>query len=148
MKWLLDTNVISESIKLRPAQQVIRWLVQIKPEDFAVSAVTMAELAAGIDRAPSQEAKERLQDWIADWADKHLVHHPLPLSHDVLVNWLYLNRDLGARGIARSAPDLLIAATARIYDLTIVTRNVRDFADAGVVVYDPWHDKTHRMDEP
>jgi predicted nucleic acid-binding protein len=59
-----------------------------------------------------------------------------------------LNRRLAARRLARKAADTLIAATARVYGLTVVTRNVRDFADTGIVVYDPWHDKTHRMGAP
>jgi predicted nucleic acid-binding protein len=70
------------------------------------------------------------------------------LTQDVLVDWLILSRKLAVRGISRTAPDLLIAATARVGDLTVVTRNVRDFADTGVVVYDPWNDQTHRMDAP
>jgi predicted nucleic acid-binding protein len=52
------------------------------------------------------------------------------------------------RGRPQSAPDLLIAATAQIHGLIIVSRNIRDFADTGVVVYDPWNGQTHRMDAP
>jgi predicted nucleic acid-binding protein len=127
---------------------VIRWLLQTAPDDAAVSVVTIAELAVGIERAPTQDTRAKLQHWISHWAEERLAHQPLPLTHDILVEWLHLSRNLAARGVARSAPDLLIAATARVYGLTVVTRNVRDFADTGVVVYDPWHDKTHRMVEP
>jgi hypothetical protein len=72
----------------------------------------------------------------------------LPLTSEILVDWLELARQLAGRRITRAAPDVLIAATARIHNLTVVTRNVRDFADTGVVVYDPWNDQTHSMDPP
>jgi predicted nucleic acid-binding protein len=148
LKWLLDTNVVSETVRRRPTDRVIRWLSQIALDDAAVSIVTMAELAAGIERAPTQDSREQLRQWISNWAEGRLVHQPLPLAHDILVEWLHLSRNLAARGIARSAPDLLIAATARMHRLAVVTRNVRDFADTGLVVYDPWSDQTHHMDLP
>jgi toxin FitB len=110
--------------------------------------VTMAELSVGIARAPTPDFREDLKHWIEEWVHERLARQPLPLTHEILVEWLGLSGDLAAKRIARSAPDLLIAATARVHGLTVVTRNVRDFADTGVVVYDPWHDKTHRMQRP
>lgn len=148
MKWLLDTNVVSESIRRRPTERVIRWILQVAPGDAAISTVTMAELSIGIARAPTPDFREELKRWIEEWVQERLARQPLPLTHEVLVEWLDLSRDLAAKRIARSAPDLLIAATARVHGLTVVTRNVRDFADTGIVVYDPWHDRTHRMDPP
>jgi len=72
----------------------------------------------------------------------------LPITVAILTDWLTLAHQLRARGRPQSAPDLMIASTARIHDLVVVSRNVRDFADTGIVVYDPWNDQTHRMDPP
>jgi predicted nucleic acid-binding protein len=59
-----------------------------------------------------------------------------------------LGRRLGARGRPQSAPDLLLAATARRHELTLVTRNTRDFANTGITVYNPWTDETVKMEAP
>ena len=77
-----------------------------------------------------------------------MLTKPIPISSDILTDWLRLSRSLRLSGKSKDPADLLIASTARIHGLTLVTRNVRDFADTGVVVYDPWNDQTHRMDPP
>jgi predicted nucleic acid-binding protein len=61
---------------------------------------------------------------------------------------LRLSRALRARRITRDPSDMLIVSTARSNNLTLVTRNVRNFANTGVVVYDPWRDETHEMEQP
>ena len=146
MKWLLDTNVISESMRPRPSAAVIRWIDKQEPGGLALSDVTFAELRYGTNTL-QDEPKSRFEAWLARVA-KQFHGRILPLTVDILTDWLWLARRLRARGRPQSAPDLLIASTARLHGLTIVTRNVRDFADTGVVVYDPWNDKTHRMDQP
>jgi hypothetical protein len=72
----------------------------------------------------------------------------LTIDTDILVQWLDLQRLLKARGQTRSPADLLLAATAHIHDLILVTRNTRDFANTGITVYNPWTDETHRMEVP
>jgi predicted nucleic acid-binding protein len=62
------------------------------------------------------------------------------------MDWLEIGHDLSRRGKTGNPADLLIAATARVHNLVIVSRNVRDFAGTGVVVYDPWNAETHRME--
>jgi len=68
------------------------------------------------------------------------------LTTGILVEWLELGRRNAAAGKTRAPADLLIAATARVHDLIVVSRDVRDFAGTGVLVYNPWNDKTHHMD--
>jgi toxin FitB len=92
------------------------------------------------------------RDAFDEWMNERILpsfgSRTLQLTLDVLVQWLDLSRRLGAKGRPKSAADLMIAATARVHNLTVVTRNVRDFANSGVVVYDPWNGKTHQMDLP
>jgi predicted nucleic acid-binding protein len=142
VKWLLDTNIVSEAVRPRPSAAVTRWIDKQEPDQLAVSDVTIAELRYGADTL-EPGPKHRFEAWLAGLA-KEFHGRTLPLTVDILTDWLGLARRLRG-GRPQSAPDLLIASTARVHGLTVVTRNVRDFADTGVVVYDPWHDRTHRM---
>jgi len=148
MKWLLDTNVVSETAKRRPNTGVIDWLAGQRPDELAVSMITVAELRMGAFARIDAKRRRELLQWIETTVGTWLADRCLPLSVEILTDWLWLARQLAAKRMTRQAPDLLIAATARIHHLTIVTRNFRDFADTGVLVYDPWSDKTHAMDAP
>jgi predicted nucleic acid-binding protein len=148
VKWLLDTNVLSESIRPRPNRAISRWLAAQPSPLTAISIVTLAELQHGTTSADSETHRETLGRWLATTVIPSFHERTLPLTSEILVDWLELARQLAGRRITRAAPDVLIAATARIHNLTVVTRNVRDFADTGVVVYDPWNDQTHSMDPP
>jgi predicted nucleic acid-binding protein len=148
VNFLFDTNVVSETARRRPSAKVVSWLAQQPQDAAAISVVTMAELVEGASAATDTARRNQLRRWLDETVVPWFNDQVLPLTQDVLVDWLILSRKLAVRGISRTAPDLLIAATDRVGDLTVVTRNVRDFADTGVVVYDPWNDQTHRMDAP
>lgn len=148
MKWLLDTNVISEGVRDNPRRAVVEWIAARPPEDVAISLVTLAELLDGAASSRDEVRRQKLTAWIEIQVADAFRDRMLPLTPDVLIEWLRLARRLRGRGKSRDAADLLIAATARIHNLTIATRNVRDFADTGVVVYDPWNAKTNVMDAP
>ena len=93
----------------------------------------------------SDEAKRRqLTAWIDTEIAVSFYNRTLPLTIDILVDWIGLARTL--QGRTRDPTDLLIAATARVHDLILVSRNVRHFAGTGIVVYDPWNDQTHQTE--
>jgi predicted nucleic acid-binding protein len=148
VKWLLDTNVISDSVRDRPHPAVSRWIADTAREDAAISIVTYAELWDGATSAVDDIKRQRLTEWVEVEIRQGFHDRTLPLTDDILVDWLRLSRKLSARRITRDASDLLIASTARMHDLTLVTRNVRDFAGTGVLVYDPWTGETHKMERP
>lgn len=148
MKWLLDTNVVAEGTRDRPARSVVEW-IRAKPiEDLAISIVTWAELREGAQSNPDAARRRKLIDWIEAEVSVTFQGRTLALTDDILIDWLRLSRRLRGKGSVRDAADLLIAATARIHELTVVTRNTRHFAATGVVLYDPWTGKTHVMDAP
>lgn len=147
MRWLLDTNVVSEAMRPRPDRRVMTWIGAQSKDDLGISDITLAELRYGAANSLDRTRRDRFERWLSSISEL-FREHTLPLSVDILTDWLTLARTLRAHGRPQSAPDLLIASTARVYALTIVTRNVRGFAGTGIVVYDPWHDKTHRMAEP
>lgn len=146
MKWLLDTNVVSETGKRRPNPMVIEWLAAQAPHQLAVSVVTIAELHSGALAITEVGRRGELLQWIG--TSKWIAESSLALSLEIVIDWLQMARLLAAKRITRQAPDLLIAATARVHNLIVVTRNVRDFAETGVRVYDPWNDRSLVMDAP
>ena len=148
MKWLLDTNVVSETTRPQPDRRVLAWISQRGPEQLAISIVTIAELRDGATLTSSADDRDWLERWIVEELTPSFRDRILPLTADILTDWLSLGRRLGARGRPKSAPDLLIAATARAHDLILVSRNKRDFAGTELTVFDPWTGTTHQMEAP
>jgi predicted nucleic acid-binding protein len=131
--YLLDTNVVSELRRPRPHGAVMAWLRNVNDSDLHLSAVTLAEIQAGIERVRTQDEAKAAE--IEAWAD--------PLAE----TWNVLSMDAATfRRWARLMhgrsdtlyEDAMIAATAIQHDLTIVTRNVRDFRNFGVRLLDPF----------
>jgi predicted nucleic acid-binding protein len=145
VKWLLDTNVLSEPVQHRPNQAVLNWLRRHPPPEIAVSIVTIAELRVGVDRLRNAQRRAVLTSWMTNEMEPEFREHTLPLTIEILIEWLGLGRRNAVAGKTRAPADLLLAATARVHDLIVVTRNVGDFVGTGVLVYDPWMDKTHQM---
>jgi predicted nucleic acid-binding protein len=146
VRWLLDTNVLSESIKPQPDRTVARWMAMHSPDQMAISIVTLAELNDGVQATPGDKRKKELVAWLENFVVPSFQDRILPLAIEILVDWLALARSLQARGRPQMAADLLIAATARIHDLIVVTRDVRHFALTETVIYNPWTGETHNMD--
>lgn len=146
MRWLLDTNVVSETALPRPNRAVLAWIAR-QPEDLvAISIVTLAELQDGIISIADDRRRTQLTQWLERSVLPWLGERSLPVTLEILMKWLEVGRTLARNGMTRNSADLLIAATATVHNLTIVSRNARDFAGTGVVVYDPWNGKTHRME--
>jgi toxin FitB len=144
VRWLLDTNVVSESIRPRPNRKVVEWVESRPIDELAISIVTLAELREGAQSGP-QEHNRELDDWLEATVIPSFTERTLPLTLPVLIEWIRLNRRLAADRAIRKAADLLIAATARVHGLVVVTRNVRDFVPTGTPIYDPWAGETHNL---
>jgi toxin FitB len=132
-RFLLDTNVISEVRKLKPHGAVLEWLSGLLQEQVFFSAVTLGELQSGIERTRRQDEKKAQE--IEAWAD--LVAG----SYNVLAMDAACFREWGRLREAkpeRLAEDAMIAATAIVHDLTVATRNERDFHRFRVKVFNPF----------
>ena len=145
MRWLLDTNVISETVKPRANTKVTSWLQDQTNGAFAISVVTLAEIREGIESVDDDWRRRELTEWLRA-AIALFGQDALPLDDAVLIDWLRLSRQLARSRITRQAPDLLLASTARVHKLVIATRNTRDFASTGVTTYNPWTGETHHME--
>ena len=146
MRWLLDTNVLSESIQPRPNREVLTWIGRQPDDLLAISIVTLAELRGGALSNPNVQRRAELVQWLDVTIASWLGERTLALTLEVLMDWLDVGRRLRKQGLPRDPADLLIASTARVHNLIIVSRNARDFAGTGVVVYDPWNSETHRTE--
>jgi toxin FitB len=146
VRWLLDTNVVSETVQPRPNRAVIAWIAGQPDELMAISMVTLAELREGAASNPNEQRRNALTQWLDVDVAAWLGERTLPVTLDILMDWLEVGHRLARQGMTRNSADLLIAATAREHGLIVVSRNARDFAGTGVVVYDPWNSETHRME--
>jgi predicted nucleic acid-binding protein len=131
--YLLDTNVISELRKLRPHGAVAAWFDTVRDEHIQIPAVVIAKLQDGVEltRRPDPDKARRIEQWIDRIMATFVV---LPMDGGMFREWARL---MHGRSGDLSA-DAMIAATARVLRLTVVTRNVRDFEPFNVQVFNPF----------
>jgi toxin FitB len=131
--YLLDTNVVSELRKPKPHGAVLQWIQDIADTDLHISAVTIGEIQAGIELTREQdEAKAKeLEQWLELVSGSFNV---VPMDALVFRAWARLMH----RTSDTLYEDAMIAATAKVHDLTVVTRNVTDFKNFGVSVLNPF----------
>lgn len=137
MIYLLDTCVVSEFIKTSPELQVIDWFKKHDEDSLYLSALSLGELRAGIVRLPESKRRTHLEAWF-DALQQRFSGRTLDVSPQVALAWGNLRGLTESRGRTLSAIDSLIAATARVANATVVTRNVKDFEPCGVPVFNPW----------
>lgn len=136
MRWLLDTCVVSELTRKAAHEGVLRWL-SVHGEEAMLTAVTVGELQYGIDRLAAGRQKNALQLWF-DGLCAQYKDRILPTDEAVWRAWARLKASLETIGRPQEDLDLLIAATATVHRLTLVTRNTKHFDDSGIPTLDPW----------
>jgi predicted nucleic acid-binding protein len=134
LKYLVDANVFSEPTKLAPSPLVVDWL-RSNERDIAIDPVILGEIRFGILLLPRGKRRSRLEAWFAEGI-QHI--HCLPWLPATGLRWAELLASLRASGQAMPIKDSLIAATALVHGLTVVTRNRSDFENAGVDLLDPF----------
>ncbi|MGA2350691.1 MAG: type II toxin-antitoxin system VapC family toxin [Terracidiphilus sp.] len=134
--YLFDTNIVSETRKPRPHPAVLAWIRTVRDSEIFLAAVTLGELQKGVEltRRQNPQKAEEIGAWIDRVASLYEI---LPTSEAIFREWA---RMLKGRTEAKWE-DGLIAATARIHRLTVVTRNVKDFEALDVEVFNPFSEK-------
>jgi toxin FitB len=135
--FLVDTNVVSEIIKPRPHPNVMRWFAAADESLIHFSVLTLGEIRKGISSRPNPSRKTQLEAWLAALIDRFSTRI-LPIDIAIADRWGHLAGICRAKGTTLPVIDGLLAATALHYDLTLVTRNVKDIQGTGTDTLDPW----------
>lgn len=138
MKYLLDTNVISELISRRPDPKVISWIDGLDPDTVYLSVITIGEIQKGVEKLPDTESKQTIQEWLHNDLLLRFQGRIVPITTSVSLAWGTLTAALERNGRLLPVIDSLVAAIARDGGYVLVTRNIRDFAGAGIPVINPW----------
>ena len=138
MSFLLDTNVVSEWTRPRPDTGVVRWLAEADEDRVSISVVTLADLRHGIERLPAGARRDRLALWLTEQVPARFEARVLPVDAETAHCWGRVMARAQAAGRPIGTMDAFIAATAERHDLVLVTRNVSDFAAAGIRLLNPW----------
>jgi toxin FitB len=133
IRYLLDTNIVSELRKTRPHGAVLAWLNGLLPEQLLISAVTMAELQAGVEltRRQDSEKAQEIEFWLSTLDTTFAI---VPMDSDCFREWARMMA--GKPDALRT--DAMIAATARVHGFEVATRDERDFNRLGVKVVNPF----------
>ena len=135
---VLDTNVLSEFMRVEPDAQVLAWVDAQPALELAISAITVAEILHGIARLPSGKRKQKLESHAMAMFEEDFAGRILPFDVHAAVEYATLVAGCEAKGRAASMAGAQIAAVCRIHGAPIATRNVRDFEFSGLDVINPW----------
>lgn len=130
--------VLSELVRPAPYPAVVAWIDAGDASTYYLSVITLGELQQGIARLVPSERRAALERWLTADVVQRFRGHALPIDEAVALAWGALQGEALRAGAPLPAIDALIAATARVHGLTVMTRNVRDLERRGVPVINPW----------
>lgn len=133
--YLLDTNVISETVRREPDAAVMRWLDSLAPEQLHVSVLSLGEIRKGALAVADKRRRDKLLAWLHNKLPEWFEHRVLPVDAAVCERWADL---MVKAGSPVAAIDSLLAATAAQAGLVLATRNGRDFSRLNVPLFNPW----------
>jgi toxin FitB len=136
--FLLDTNCISELVRSKPEPRVLAWMEAADERLLHLSVLTLGEIRKGIACLPQSRRRMRLETWLALELQARFSGRILPIDAAIADRWGLLAADAKRQGRPLSSIDGLLAATALQHNLTIVSRNVGDFAYTQAPVLNPW----------
>jgi predicted nucleic acid-binding protein len=136
--FLLDTNVPSEFGNPSPERRVTAWVAS--KENLHLSVVSIGELRKGFCLLPQSKRRTQLEQWFDHFLLPLVANRILPVTQEIGDRWGRLSAERQSRGTPLAVADGLIAATALEHDLTLVTRNVKDYSHLGVPILNPWDD--------
>jgi len=138
MKYLVDTNIISEMTKAKPNKGVAKWFSSNFETDMFISVMSIGEIVFGIEKLTDENRKMKLSAWLDDVIENGFSGRIIDIDTDVMTTWGKMSAKLPR---SLQTQDTLIAATAIAYNMTIITRNVKDFEDIpNIKIFNPWED--------
>ena len=136
--FLLDTNCISEAVRLHPEPRVMAWIEAADESLLYLSVLTLGEIRKGLAALPPGRRRTRLETWLEAELRARFSGRVLSIDSEVADRWGWFAAGAKGQGKSLSAIDGLIAATAVHHNLTIVSRNASDFSNVPVRVVNSW----------
>ena len=142
MRYLLDTNILSDIIKPAPSPALLAWMDSQVDADLFIASMTVAEIRRGILEKPRGKKRGELETWFSgpDGPQLLFAGRILPFEEKASLIWARLMAEGTAKGRPRSAVDMIIAAVAEANDCTVATANEKDFH--GIKIFNPMHNAT------
>ena len=138
MSYLLDTNVISEWVKPIPDPDVVAWLSRVDEDRVFLSVASLAEIRRGVEMMVPGKRRDRLTDWLTGELPARFEGRILDVDRRIADEWGVLMARGQKAGLNLGSLDAFFAATAQVYRLTLVTRNVQHFERLDLPVLNPW----------
>lgn len=138
MRFVLDTNILSEVTKPRPEGRVLQWLNELDEDRCFISVVSIAEIRRGVVLMDGGRKRDALDEWLTSDQPHRFEHRVLPVGERVALAWGDLMGQAKRNGRGLSSMDGLIAATAIAHELALATRNIKDLEGFGIDLIDPW----------
>jgi predicted nucleic acid-binding protein len=135
MRYLLDTNILSNVTKPAPSEALLAWMSEQSDEDLFIASLTVAEIRRGVLEKPAGRRRDQLEAWFSgpEGPQALFAGRVLPFDENAGLIWARLMADGKTQGRPRSALDTIIAAVAEAHGCTVVTDNEKDFADIDVI---------------
>lgn len=137
MSYLLDTNVICELVKSNPEPLVVNWMNTKLNSQLFISVITLGEIRKGISGIQNTVRQKKIIHWLEIELPHYFSERLLIIDAIVADKWGALQSRC-KKGYTLPAIDSLIAATAEVHELTLVTRNTKDFINTSIEVINPW----------
>lgn len=138
MNYLLDTNAVSEWFKPQPDSGLMRWTHTVDEDRTYLSVITIGELVKGAEKMPAGRRRERLKGWLTDELKLRFDRRILPVDSTTGEAWGRVMARTEMAGRCVGPAEGLIAATAEVHGLQVITRNIKHFEPTGVPVHSPW----------
>ncbi len=138
MRYLLDTNIISEFISKKPNQKVLDFVKSLDEDNIYLSVITIGEIKFGILKVKSQTRKEQLLLWLEDDLLQRFKGKIVDIDIETMLKWGEVNQHLQSIGRPISIMDSLIATSASTKNMILITRNVKDFYNFDIEIINPF----------
>jgi toxin FitB len=139
VRYLVDTCIISELVRKRPHKGVVAWVRRQDEPALFLSVLTFGEIEKGIAKLEDGARKEQLRNWVDHDLRRRFGGRVLPFDYEAACRWGRISGAAERAGSRIPVVDGMLAATALIHGLTLVTRNATDVAPCGVPVLNPWN---------
>lgn len=143
MKYLLDTNIISELVSKKPNEEVLKFLSSLDDNSVYLSVITIGEIKSGIENLQNITKKENLTKWLENDLLKKFENKIINIDVDIMITWGKINHNLKNIGKPLPIMDSLIASTCISKNCILITRNEKDFQNLELTIINPFSLETH-----